>query len=152
LPTTLYIAPCGRAKVWDATPERGPTPAGEAYTGTFAGAAARYARSTGQPWVILSAKYGFLRPHDLVPGPYNTTFLKRTPDVVQLGTLVQQVHLLQLAQFSDVAVLAGSAYVSRARDAFTGLGCTVRAPLSGLGGMGYMVSRLVHARQAGERL
>jgi hypothetical protein len=150
--TTLYVAPCGKAKVWDSDPSRGPTPAGEAYTGTFVGAAAKYARASGAPWIILSAKYGFLRPTDLVPGPYDTTFLKPSADTVQAATLREQIASLELGQFSFVVVLGGSAYAQRVKDAFAGSATTVRTPLAGLGGMGHMISRLVKARQAGERL
>lgn len=152
MPTTLYVAPCGKAKVWDSDPARGPTPAGEAYTGTFAGAAAKYARASGAPWVILSAKYGFLRPTDLVPGPYDTTFLKPSPDTVQVPALQEQIAALGLDQFSEVVVLGGSAYARRVKDAFAGSATVVRTPLAGLGGMGHMISRLVRAREQREAL
>jgi hypothetical protein len=150
--STLYVAPCGKAKIWDSWPSRGPTPAGEAYTGTFAGAAAKYARACGAPWVILSAKYGFLRPTDLVPGPYDTTFLKKSADTVQVATLREQIVTLELGHFSFVVVLGGSAYAQRVKDAFAGSSTTVRTPLSGLGGMGHMISRLVRAREQHESL
>ncbi len=150
--STLYVAPCGKAKVWDSDPSRGPTPAGEAYTGTFAGAAAKYARASGSPWIILSAKYGFLRPTDPVPGPYDTTFLKPSAETVQVATLREQITALHLDRFSEIAVLGGSAYARRVQEAFAGSPTTVRMPLAGLGGMGHMISRLVKARQAGERL
>jgi hypothetical protein len=152
LSSTLYVAPCGKAKVWDSDPSRGPTPAGEAYTGTFAGAAAKYARASGAPWIILSAKYGFLRPTDLVPGPYDTTFLKPSADTVQVATLREQIASLDLGQFSFVVVLGGSAYAKRVKDAFAGSAATVRTPLAGLGGMGHMISRLVRAREQHEAL
>lgn len=150
--STLYVAPCGKAKVWDSDPSRGPTPAGEAYTGTFAGAAAKYARASGSPWIILSAKYGFLLPTDPVPGPYDTTFVKPSADTVQVATLREQVAVLHLDRFSEVVVLGGSAYARRVQEAFADTPMTVRTPLAGLGGMGHMISRLVRARQAGERL
>lgn len=148
----LYVAPCGKAKVWDSEPCRGPTPAGEAYTGTFAGAAAKYARASGAPWVILSAKYGFLRPTDPVPGPYDTTFLKPSADTVQVATLREQIAVLELAQFSEVVILGGSAYAKRVKEALAGSATTVRTPLAGLGGMGHMISRLVRAREQHETL
>jgi hypothetical protein len=37
----------------------------------------QYAEASGGDWVILSAKYGFLRPTDVIPGPYEVTFKRR---------------------------------------------------------------------------
>ena len=33
-----------------------------------------YAEKFGSRWVILSAKYGFIRPDFQIPGPYNVSF------------------------------------------------------------------------------
>ena len=66
---TLVIIPCGQAKVWAGEPQRGPTPAGEAYTGAPFKVNRAYAERHGDRWVILSAKYGFIPPDSLLPGP-----------------------------------------------------------------------------------
>ena len=73
----LVIVPCGRAKIWDKHPDAGPTAAADAYTGAPFTVNRHYAEQAGGDWVILSAKYGFLRPTDLIPGTYETTFKRR---------------------------------------------------------------------------
>jgi hypothetical protein len=55
----LVIIPCGQAKLWDDDPQRGPTPARDAYTGAPFKVNRAYAERHGDRWVILSAKYGF---------------------------------------------------------------------------------------------
>src|SRR4051794_17641224 len=72
----LIIVPCGRSKVWDRSPDLGPTAAQDAYVGGPFKLNRAYAERFGQRWVILSAKYGFIDPAFVIPGPYDTTFLK----------------------------------------------------------------------------
>jgi hypothetical protein len=57
----LVIVPCGRAKIWSKHPEAGPTAAADAYIGAPFIVNREYALHTVGDWVILSAKYGFLR-------------------------------------------------------------------------------------------
>ena len=54
--------------------DAGATPAADAYTGAPFTVNREYAEASGGDWVILSAKYGFLRPTDIIPGPYEVTF------------------------------------------------------------------------------
>jgi hypothetical protein len=72
----LVIIPCGQSKVWDDQPERGPVKARDAYTGPPFKVNRDYAEAFASRWVILSAKYGFISPDFLIPGPYNVTFKK----------------------------------------------------------------------------
>ncbi len=71
-PDLLVIVPYGRAKVWDRHSDAGST-AAAANTGAPFTVNRRYAEQTGGDWGILSAKYGFLRATDLIPGPYEVT-------------------------------------------------------------------------------
>lgn len=151
-PATLYVVPCGKAKAWDRDPGRGPVRAGEAYTGRLAGTAAKYARASGKPWVVLSAKYGFLDPDELVSGPYDTTFLRKSPDMVSVETLRAQLAAKGLGRYSEVAVLGGKAYVARVRQAFAGTPATIRTPLAGVGGLVLMAAKLRRALDSGEPL
>jgi hypothetical protein len=150
--TTLYVVPCGKAKVWDKEPHRGPVPAGEAYTGTLAGTAARYARQSGQPWIVLSAKYGFLDPEELVPGAYDTTFAQKSPDLVPVETLRRQLTSKQLARYDEVVVLGSKAYASHVRAAFAGTRVRIRTPLAGVGGLVLMAAKVRRALATGESL
>ena len=69
----LVIVPCGQGKIWDTEPDRGPVAARDAYTGAPFKVNRAYAERFASYWVILSAKYGFIPPDYLIPGPYNVT-------------------------------------------------------------------------------
>lgn len=113
----LVVIPCGKRKVWDARPDQGPTPAGEAYGGPPFVVNRQYAEDFGERWVILSAKYGFVRPDTLIEN-YDCTFKNPSPQLVDDITLAAQVRDLELCRFRDVVVLGGTAYQERARLAF----------------------------------
>jgi hypothetical protein len=67
---TLCIIPCGSAKIWDKDSDAGPTAAQYVYTGGFSMNCKQYAMMFyPNSWCILSAKYGFLLPDDVVAGP-----------------------------------------------------------------------------------
>jgi len=72
----LCIIPCGNRKIWDKNPNAGPTRAKDVYIGPFAKKCKEYAEKFYlSSWCILSAKYGFLFPDDIVPGSYNVTLM-----------------------------------------------------------------------------
>ena len=98
----LVIVPCGRRKVWDAKPERGPTRAADAYTGTLFALNRRYAERFGGAWVVLSAKYGFVLPDFAIPGPYDTTFARKRSNPADPIMLRHQVESLGLNQYERV--------------------------------------------------
>lgn len=75
---TLVVIACGAAKVWDRHPDRGATRAADAYTGPPFRLNRAYAEAIGDGWLILSAKYGLIAPDFLIPGPYDTTFTRRS--------------------------------------------------------------------------
>ena len=76
---TLCVTPCGSKKIRDIFPEAGPTPARDVYIGPFAQKCQQYAQGFYPlEWCILSAKYGFLFPDDIVPGPYNVSSVSYT--------------------------------------------------------------------------
>jgi hypothetical protein len=101
-PFRLVIVPCGRAKIWDRHPDAGPTAAAHAYTGAPFTVNRQYAEQAGGDWMILSAKYGFLRPTCVIPGPYETTFKRRGTNPIGLGPLRDQVAQLGLDRYSEV--------------------------------------------------
>ena len=93
---TLVIVPCGRAKVWAKDPHAGPTPARDAYVGTPFKVNRQYAQLFSDAWMILSAKYGFLAPTDLIPGPYNVSFKAKCTAPIRVDRLVDQIRERQL--------------------------------------------------------
>jgi len=131
-PALLVVVPCGRAKVWDRHPDAGPTPAAEAYTGAPFTVNRRYAEEADGDWVILSAKYGFLRPADLIPGPYETTFKRRSTNPIGFETLREQVRRLGLDRYSEVVGLGGQEYRAAIEAAFDGTAVALGFPFAGL--------------------
>jgi hypothetical protein len=131
-PNGLVIVPCGRAKVWDKHPDAGPTAAVHAYTGAPFTVNRQYAEQSGRDWMILSAKYGFLRPTDVIPGPYETTFKRRATDPISFGALREQVAQLGLNRYTDAIGLGGKEYRAAIEAAFSGTPVNLKFPFSGL--------------------
>lgn len=129
---TLVIVPCGQGKVWDDDPERGPIPAREAYTGAPFKVNRAYAERCGDRWVILSAKYGFIPPDFVLPGPYNVTFKKRATEPVEVATLIDQIRELRLHEFAGIVGLGGKEYRVAIEAAFAPFGSAVEFPFAGL--------------------
>lgn len=128
----LVVVPCGSAKVWDKQPERGPVAARDTYTGGPFLMNREYAERFGNAWVILSAKYGFLRPSDQIPGPYNVTFKRPSTGPVALATLRVQALQMDLDQFDEVLGLGGKEYRAAITGAFEGTSVILRFPFAGL--------------------
>lgn len=137
----LCIVPCGSKKVWDKFPEAGPTPAKDVYIGTFAKKCQEYAAKTcPDSWYILSAKYGFLSPEDIVKGPYNVTFNDKNTNPVSLKDLILQKRQKNLDQYDKIIVVAGKIYKNIIREVFQEK--EVENPLEGCRGIGFMMGRL----------
>jgi hypothetical protein len=67
---TLCVFPSGTKKIWDINPDAGPTPAKDVYIGPFAKKCEEYVgKFFPDSWWILSSKYGFLYPDEIVPEP-----------------------------------------------------------------------------------
>jgi hypothetical protein len=128
---TLVIVPCGLAKIWDKRLDAGPTPARDAYIGAPFVVNREYAERFGDRWVVLSAKYGFIGPDVVVPGPYNVTFKQRSTNPVTVDVLRGQVAELGLDRY-DVLALGGAEYRQAVTAAFTGTTMSVRFPFAGM--------------------
>jgi hypothetical protein len=88
----LVIIACGKSKIWDKHPSAGPTPAKDVYTGWHFAADRRDAEKLGyDDWMILSAKYGFIRPDSIIPEAYNVTFSDRSTNPISVQDLGKQV-------------------------------------------------------------
>lgn len=106
----LVIVPCGQQKIWDKNPSAGAVLASDAYTGSLFKVGRQYAERFAERWVILSAKFGFVRPAFRIPGPYNVTFRTKATNPVQLERLLQQAKELRLFGFKLVVGLGGKDY------------------------------------------
>lgn len=128
----LVVVPCGKSKVWKQEPQRGPVPAAEAYTGELFRRNRRYAEQFGDAWVVLSAKYGFIAPDFLIPGPYEVTFKDRSTRPIDAATLRKQIQALELNQFAVAVGLGGQEYRAAIDQAFTGFSTRLIFPFAGL--------------------
>lgn len=128
----LVIVPCGRSKIWDKHPTAGPTPAKDAYTGVPFKLNRQYAESFCNAWVILSAKYGFIPPDFVLPGPYEVTFKRKSSNPVSVEVLQAQVVTQRLSDFAIIIGLGGKEYRSAIESAFHQTPVELLFPFAGL--------------------
>ena len=146
--SVLCIVPCGRSKIWDERPKAGPTEAKYVYTGSFAAKCREYAEKFyPASWCILSAKYGFLFPNDIVPEPYHVCFNDKNTNPLSAGDLAAQVVERQLDKYERIVVLGGRNYRTMATEAFPR--SEILAPLEHCKGIGYMMGLLKQAITSG---
>ena len=123
-----------------------PAPARVLYISTWFRKARRYADSTGQPWFVLSAKYGLVHPDEVIP-PYDLTL--NTMPVADCRQWASRV-LTQLAPHLDdvgsVVLLAGQRYREFLAPSFRSSGLVVSVPMEGLriGEQLRWLTRMVH--------
>ena len=86
------------------------SPAGELYTSPLFIGMRAFARRNAETWYILSAKYGLLRPNEVVE-PYEMTLkTMRKADRLAWAGQVQQQLLAALPPVAEVMFLAGERY------------------------------------------
>ena len=147
----LCVIPCGAAKIWDKQPTLGPVEAQHVYTGVFAAACQKYANTFFDHWVILSAKYGFLFPEDIIPEDYNVSFVKPSNETISIDQLKEQAESKGLFAYEEITVLGGKHYTERVKAVFT-QGQELLFPLSDCTGIGYMLQRLTRALEGQEAI
>jgi len=146
--STLCIVPCGNRKIWDKNPSAGPTKARDVYVGPFATKCREYAEMFyPSTWCILSAKYGFLFPDDIVLGQYNVSFNDMRSNPITTTELSQQVRAKGVDLYGEIVVLGGKNYVEMAVKVFPKK--EFHTPLSECKGIGYMMGRLKTAINRG---
>jgi hypothetical protein len=91
-----------------------------------------YAERFGDAWVILSAKYGFIPPDFVLPGPYEVTFKRRSTQPISFADLQRQVEELALDQYDVVIGLGGKEYRAAIESALTTSSVQVNIPFAGL--------------------
>jgi hypothetical protein len=149
--TILCIASCGNTKIWSKYLNAGPTKARDVYIGNFAKKCQEYTETFyPDSWCILSAKYGFLFPDDIVPGPYNVTFKSKKTNPITLKELSIQAEDKGIKDFDEFVVVGGKEYVKIVTDLFPGKG--IHKPLEGCGGNGIMTHRMNNALKEGKPL
>ncbi len=145
---TLCIVPCGNRKIWDKKPNAGPTKARDVYIGPFAKKCREYAEKFfPSSWCILSAKYGFMFPDEIISGPYNVSFNDKNTNPISLYELSNQVIEKGLDKYNRIVVLGGRYYINIVKAVFYQR--EIYAPLSDCQGIGYMMGKLNEAIQRG---
>jgi hypothetical protein len=127
---TLIIIPCGKTKVWDKSPNTSPTEAKDVYTGLPFQLSRWYAEKNASYWLILSAKYGLIRPDFLIPENYNVSFNDPETEPVTWEYVMDQVAGMDLDRFETVIGLGGGKYREILSQAFGNR--TVEFPFAGL--------------------
>jgi hypothetical protein len=138
---TICIVPCGNKKIWDVFPDAGPTPAKNVYVGGFASKCQEYARMFyPDSYFILSAKYGFLQPEDIVPKKYNVTFKKPSTNPIAIPELIDIAQQKGLFNSDRIIVMAGKDYTQTVKRVFPAK--EIVEPLLGCKGNGYMMHKI----------
>ncbi|PLR69550.1 MULTISPECIES: DUF6884 domain-containing protein [Bacillaceae] len=145
----LCVIPCGNKKIWDKEPHLGKAEAQFAYIGTFHLLCQQYARVFFDDWVILSAKHGFLRPSDYVPGNYDVSFNMKSDEVINLEQLKMQSADKSLSQYKSFVVLGGKKFRPIIETIFEG---EYIYPLESCTGIGYMQQKLKKALLANHEI
>jgi len=126
----LMIVQCGKQKKWNRYPDLGALRAAQAYTSSYFQKNLAYAKRFGDRWMILSAKYGFLDPDDLIEN-YNVTFKKRSSNPISPSKLKEQVLAKKLDEYDEVFVLGGEEYLAAVIAAFKGIQSIIKSPFRG---------------------
>lgn len=148
---TLCIVPCGSKKIWDENPNAGPTKAEFVYIGSFAKKCREYAmKFYPSSWCILSAKYGYLFPDDIVPCSYNVSFNDKKTKPITTNELSAQAKTKGLDNYEQIVVLGGKNYVRMIMAVFPSK--EIITPLSDCKGIGYMMGKLNDAIKRGSTI
>lgn len=141
----LVIIGCGKSKIWDKNPWAGPQKASNVYVGPYFKAKRRFAESRGCDWMILSGKYGFVRPDFIIPQSYNATFNRPSTCPISVQELRQQVEERGLSRYDEITVLGGGKYIEKIRDAFCDTRARIETPFAGypMGQQMHMINHLL---------
>ncbi|PXW92659.1 hypothetical protein DES38_102243 [Streptohalobacillus salinus] len=137
----IAILPCGKRKIWDVEPQRGPTKVNEAYIGTLHRLTKEYAQAYCDDWVILSAKHGFRSKNEMIEQNYDLTFGMDQDQIISTKALRKQITTLQLDRYDRAVILTGQKH-KRVIEALGGITDNDVYPLLGTKGIGEMQQRL----------
>lgn len=132
----IILIGCGRAK------QEGRHEAQDLYTGSLFRARRTYAERTGDPWYIISAKYGLVRPEQWIDS-YDLTIDQLTP--LNRAATYAGIAVQLLTELSDEAVPddrtlrsieleihAGERYAEPLAEVLRAIGMSARTPMKHL--------------------
>lgn len=140
----ICIIPCGAKKIWDVDPDAGERVAAEVYQSAFHKACRAYASTFFDEWYILSAKYGFLAPTDIVSGNYDVAFGTRNPEMIPDAALFENARSKNIVPDATLVVLGGKKFI-QVLSKIQGPGQRIEYPLAECRGIGYMLQKLNRA-------
>ena len=147
----LCIVTCGKRKIWDQNPDDGPKEAKDVYIGPLSKKAKEYAEKYyPENWMILSAKYGFLNPTDIIPENYDACFNIKSSKTISIEELEIQVLNKNLKEYNRIIVLGGKFYTDMILNLFPDN--EVVNPLKDCKGIGYMLKKINDAIKCDNKL
>lgn len=117
-------------------------PANEMYQGTLFSKVKEYSELMGFPYLIISAKYGLLKPNDVICG-YDQT-LKNREDVENIRPDVEIALEPFIDKFDTICIVAGEQYRAVVRNMMDERWCYLKT--RGIGDMVSIVSRAIPGR------
>lgn len=123
----VYLVACSAGKI-----EADLVPARDLYNSQLFTLARRYVEKSGDPWFILSAKFGLLEPAQLV-APYDESLNdKRASERADWGCMVEAQISKRLLCGVELVMLAGRAYRDPLKHRLEAQGHIVTAPMMGM--------------------
>ena len=115
----LCVVVCGKKKIWDENSNIGSVKSKDIYTGPFTRKCIEYAEKFYKnSYCILSAKYGFLYPDEIIKGPYNECFHQKKSNPISKNILILQIMSKKLNEFDKIIILGGKYYTNLIKDLF----------------------------------
>ena len=127
----FIIISCAKQKIWDKTPNAGPTPAKDAYVSTYFRKCRAFAEKYGTGWAIFSAKYGIIFPDFTIHKNYDVSFKTGSTSLVETK-LEQQLVEMEIEKYEAVISLCGQSYYKKLESVCRRLNLTLQNPLAHL--------------------
>ena len=147
----LCIVTCGKKKIWDKNPDAGPTEAKNVYIGPLSKKAKEYAEKYySNNWMILSAKYVFIYPNEIIPQNYDVCFNNKNSKTISKNKLKIQAEKKNFDEYDRITVLGGKFYTKLIIDLFPNK--EIINPLDGCKGIGFMLKRINDSIKSNEKI
>jgi len=130
----IIIIACGKKKIFSDNPTCQRTYAKDLYTGNFHKTSQEYALNFADEFCILSAKFGFLFPNDIITEDYDVTFKDKKTNPITIKELKKQIKIFN--NYDIIETACGKIYHDIIEDVFEK---KIHNHLTGLSGMGFMI-------------
>ena len=100
--------------------------------------------------MILSAKYGFIYPNEIIPQNYDVCFHIKNSKTISLDKLKIQAEKKNFDEYDSITVLGGKFYTKLIIDLFPDK--EIINPLDGCKGIGYMLKKINDSIKSNKKL